>query len=84
MKMLLEHARRILDRHLVIGEWYHPCAQLHVQRMQRRMLRCLIRCHCSVHESPPSGSITSALALPNLESAMCRNSPSCQNTEVSF
>src|SRR5262245_10785970 len=45
VKMLVEHAWLELDRHLITGKWHHPCAQLHVQGVQWRMLKCLIRCH---------------------------------------
>jgi hypothetical protein len=34
MQMLLEDAKRILNRHLVPGERHHPRAEFHLQRVQ--------------------------------------------------
>ncbi len=35
MVVLLQHAGRILHRHLVAGEWHDPRAELHVQVVER-------------------------------------------------
>ena len=40
VQVFLQHAQRVLDRHVVAGEWRHASAHLQVQRVKRRVLEC--------------------------------------------